>query len=205
MTANELVDTYLAHKGMRRVKGEGYDAILPFFMLDSMYQILSKEISPIPCRQEQKLALKKWKEAYTTFNRDFFRAFNQDQQDEIIDMMDSFESYISNDLMVARVSVMKELARYEIPFEHQKIVSACMLCHVLAQAAQIIWGAIYKNPRNIAKESPYIKAILKHSNTWMNLYFAKISDAHINPNDSEQICLAMDILCKKMVKFLKTL
>ena len=62
MNANELVDTYLAHKGMRRVKGEGYDAILPFFMLDSMYQILSKEISPIPCRQEQKLALKKWKE-----------------------------------------------------------------------------------------------------------------------------------------------
>lgn len=205
MNAQNLSDAYLAHKGLRRVAGGGYDAILPFFMLDAMYQIMSKDIATVPSRQEQKLALKRWQASYNSFNRDFFSAFSQDQQDEIIDMMDSFEAFINNDIIVAEVAVMNELAKYDISFDQQKVVASCMMCHVLAQAAQITWNAIYKNSRFCPKESPHIKAILKHSSTWMNLYFAKISDAHINPNDSEQICTAMDILCKKMVKFLKTL
>lgn len=205
MTANELVDTYLAHRGMRRVKGDGYDPILPFFMLDAMYQIMSKEIVPLKSRQEQKQALKRWQASYNAFNRDFFSAFSPDQQDEIIDLMDAFESYISNDIIVAEVAVMKQLQEYDISFEDQKVIASCMMCHVLAQASQITWGAIYKNSRNISKESPHIKAILKYSSAWMNMYFAKISDAYVNPNDSEQICTAMDILCRKMVRFLKTL
>ena len=203
MTANEIVDTYLTHKGMRRVKGDGYDPILPFFMLDAMYQIMSKEIVPVPSRHEQKLVLKRWKAAYNSFNRDFFSAFNQEQQDEIIDIMDEFQSYINNDIIVAEVAVMKQLQQYDIPFEDQKIVAASMMCHVLAQTSQIAWKAIYKNKYNVSKESPQINAIQKYASLWMNLYFAKISDAHVNPNDSEQICTAMDILCRKMVKFLK--
>lgn len=205
MTANDLVDTYLTHIGMRRVKGNGYDAILPFFMLDAMYQIMSKDIVPVPSRQEQKLALKRWQASYNSFNRDFFSAFNQEQQDAVIDIMDAFESYINNDIVVAEVSVMKQLQKYDISFEHQKVIASCMLCHVLAQTAQIAWGAIYKDKHNVSKESPHIKAILKYSSLWMNLYFSKVSDAYVNPNDSEQICTAMDILCKKMIKFLKTL
>lgn len=205
MDANNLVDTYLRHRGLRRVKGEGYDAILPFFMLDAMYQIMTKEIVPIPCRQEQKLALKRWKTSYNLFNRDFFSAFNQDQQDEVIDMMDSFEEFINNDILIAEVAVMNELAKYDIPFDKQKTVASCMICHVLAQTAQITWVAIYKNSRGKDRENPHIKAILKYSWVWMNLYFASITDAYINPNDSEPICTAMNILCKKMIKFLYTL
>lgn len=205
MTANELVDTYLEHRGMRRVKGEGYDPILPFFMLDAMYQILSKEIVPIKSRQEQKQALKRWQASYTAFNRDFFSAFNQEQQDEIIDIMDAFESYVNNDIIVAEVAVMNELAKLDIPFEQQKVVASSMMCHVLAQAAQITWSAIYKNKYNVSKESPHINAILKYSSMWMNMYFSKVSNAHVNPNDSQQICDAMDALCRKMVRFLKTL
>lgn len=190
---------------MRRVKGDGYDPILPFFMLDAMYQIMSKEIVPIKSRQEQKLALKRWQASYNAFNRDFFSAFSPDQQDEIIDLMDAFESYINNDIIVAEVAVMNELAKLNISFEHQKAVAASMMCHVLTQAAQITWGAIYKNKYNVSRESPHINAILKYSSMWMNLYFSKVSDAYVNPNDSKQICDAMDALCRKMVKFLKTL
>lgn len=190
---------------MRRIQGDGYDAILPFFMLDSMYQIMSKEIAPIPCRQEQKLALKRWREAYNSFNQDFFRAFNADQRDEIIDMMDAFEAYINNDVLIARVAVINELTKYDIPFEQQKVVSSCVLCHVLAQTAQITWRAIYKNSWGEDRDNPHIRAILKNCWKWLNIYFASITDAYVNPNDSEPICTAMNILCKKMVKFLSTL
>ena len=203
MTPNALVDTYLAHIGMRRVAGDGYDAIMPFFMLDAMYQILAKDISPIPCKQEQKLILKRWKGAYNSFNRDFFSAFSQEQQDEIIDMMDDFQEFINNDIIIAKVAVMNQLKPLGLTFEQQKIVASCMVCHVLAQTAQITWGAIYKNRWGEDKVNPYIKAIAKYSYEWMNMYFSKITDAYVNPNDSEPICTAMDLLCKKMVKFLK--
>lgn len=205
MKPANLVDTYLAHKGMRRVAGTGYDPILPFFMLDAMYQIMSKDIVPVESKQEQKLALKRWQMSYNAFNRDFFSAFDSDQQDKIIDIMDAFEAYINNDIIIAEVAVMDDLAKHNIPLDQQKVVASAMMCHVLTQAAHITWGAVYKNRYNVSKESPHIKAILKYSSMWMNMYFSKVSDAHIDPNDSQQICDAMDALCRKMVKFLKTI
>lgn len=200
MTSSELVDRYLGHMGLRRVKGAGYEPILPFFMLDAMYQIMSKDLKPIACKHEQKLAMKRWKEAYHAFNSDFFSVFNEDQTDEIIDMMDSFEAYIQNDIIIAEVAVMNELQKYEIVFEDQKILSSCMLCHILAQSALVAWNAVYvKTPNR------YIKAMIKNAYIYMNQYFKKVSGAHIDPNSSETICNAVNILCRKMVRFLNTL
>lgn len=200
MTSEELVDTYLAHMGMRRVKGDGYDPILPIFMLDAMYQIMTTDIMPIKGKHEQKRAYNRWKDAYNTFNLDFFSCFNVDQQCEITDMMDAFEEYIQNDIMVTEVAVMNELQTYGIPFEHQKVVASSMVCHILAQSALIAWDAVYKQLPN-----RYIKAMIKNAGLWMNLYFNKISQAHVNPNNSDTICTAVDILCRKMVRFLSTL
>lgn len=201
MTSSELVDIYLAHMGLRRVKGTGYDPILPVFMLDAMYQIMTTDIKTVESRFEQKRALKRWNEAYNIFNQDFFSCFKKDsQRDEIIDMMDAFEAYIQNDIIIAEVAVMNELQRYGIPFEHQKVLSSCMMCHVLAQSALVLWDTIYKGFPN-----QYIKTMIKNAGIWMNLYFSKLSQAHVDPNASDSICTAVDILCRKMVKFLSTL
>lgn len=201
MTSAELVDIYLAHMGMRRVKGTGYDPILPIFMLDAMYQIMVTDIKTVESRFEQKQALRRWNEAYNIFNQDFFSCFKKDsQRDEIIDMMDAFEAYIQNDIVIAEVAVMNEMQKYGIPFEHQKVIASCMICHILAQSALITWNAVYKHTPN-----RYIKAIIKNAYIWMNTYFNRISNAHVNPNDSDSICTAVDILCRKMVRFLSTL
>lgn len=198
---DSIVDVYIKHCGMRRVEGIGADPILPFFILDAMYSIMTKDIYPLDSKREMKVALNRWKAAYTAFNRDFFSAFSADEQDKVIDIMDSFQSYIGNDIVIAKISVMNLLQSYNLTLEQQKIVSSCMLCHVLAQTASIIWDAVYA----LKAKNPYIRSILKYSSEYMNLYFGKISKATINPNNSKEICAAMDALCKKIIKFLDTL
>lgn len=205
MSINEIVDTYMRHCHMRRVQGTGGDPILPFFMLDAMYQILKRDLWPVESRHEAKRERTLWLNSYNAFNRDFFSAFDDDQKDYIIDLMDSFESYINNDVIVARVAIMNQIKQYGLEFEDQKVLSSFMLCHILAQTAKITWNAIYKTKYCGPRASVYLDSILKHSSRWMNLYFASKSDAHINPNNDKQICLAVDILCKKMVNFISTI
>lgn len=205
MSINEIVDTYMRHCHMRRVQGTGGDPILPFFMLDAMYQILKRDLWPVESRHEAKRERTLWLNSYNALNRDFFSAFNDDQRDYIIDLMDSFEEHINNDVLITQVAVMNQLGEYKLSFEDQKIVSSAMLCHILAQTAKITWNAIYKTKHCGLRANAYLDSILKHSSRWMNLYFSSKSDAHINPNDNQQICTAVDILCKKMVNFISTI
>lgn len=205
MNINSIVNSWLQHKGMIRKSGSGADPILPFLMLDAMYSILQKDLRPLDNKREMKLALKRWVASYTSFNRDFFASFSPEQRDEVIDIMDDFQAFIGNDILVAKVAVMNELKQYGLTFEQQKVVAACMVCHVLTQTADIAWEAVYKNRWGEDKRNPYIKGILKHSWDWMNIYFGKITNAYVNPNDSEPICKAMSVLCNRMVKFLDKL
>ena len=196
MTALDIVDTYIATLGLKRLKGERASPILPFFILDAMYDILTKDIAPVPVKGITKKALNEWMHNYGLFNRSFFRAFTQDQQDEVIDIMDAFEKHIGNDLTVTKVAVMNQLAKHGIEFERQKILASAVVANILAQQAGIIWEEVFK------KSNRYLSAIELHSKRWMQGYFLQHFPGHVNPNDDESICLAVDILCKKIIHFL---
>ena len=45
MTALDIVDIYIATLGLKRLKGERASPILPFFILDAMYDILTKDLT----------------------------------------------------------------------------------------------------------------------------------------------------------------
>ena len=196
MTALDLVDTYIATLGLKRLKGERASPILPFFILDAMYSILVKDLAPLEVKGQTKKALTDWLHNYGLFNRSFFRAFSQDQQDEVIDIMDSFEAYIGNDLTVTKVAVMNQLAKHGIEFEGQKILAAAVVANILAQQASIIWEEVYK------RSNRYLLAIELLSKRWMQSYFLQHFPGHINPNEDKTICTAVDILCKKIIHFL---
>lgn len=196
MTALELSDAYIATFGLKRLKGERASPILPFFILDVMYSILTKDLMPIPVKGPTKKALHDWTHNYNIVNRDFFRAFTPEQQDEVIDIMDAFSEAIGNDITITQVAVMNQLAKHGIPFERQKIIASSVLCNILAQQASIIWEEVFKYVNR------YLAAIERHSKIWMQSYFLQHSRGHINPNDDKQICLAVDILCKKIIQFL---
>lgn len=187
---------------MRRVKGKSLEPILPFLMLDCMFQIYNKEIKPVQCRHEMKHLRKVWMRNYTTLNNQFFRAFNVAQRDEVIDKMDDFENYIQNDLMIAKVAVMNELS--DLDFKDANICASCMLCNIFAQSAQIVWSKVYATRSGRNSENPYISGIEASCKRFMDLYHSTVSTRNVNPNNSKQIVTSVDILCHKMIKWLTT-
>lgn len=197
-----MIDTYLKSIGMKRIKGDGLDPLMPFIMMDAMYQIYTKEIAPLPCRHELKHVKKSWIEGYNVFNREFFRAFNVDEQGEVIDLMDDFEKFIHNDVLIAKLAIMNELR--DLPTEDASVCASCVMCNILAQAAHIIWSKIFGKCRLLNPAGKYILGVEKNSTKFMNLYHSRISTRHVDPNRSKKIVDSVDILCKKMVKWVKS-
>lgn len=197
-----MIDTYLKSIGMKRIKGDGLDPLMPFIMMDAMYQIYTKEIAPLPCRHELKHVKKSWIESYNVFNREFFRAFNVDEQGEVIDLMDDFEKFIHNDVLIAKLAIMNELR--DLPTEDASVCASCVMCNILAQAAHIIWSKIFGKCRLLNPAGKYILGVEKNSTKFMNLYHSRISTRHVDPNRSKKIVDSVDILCKKMVKWVKS-
>lgn len=196
----DITETYIHHQGMRRIKGEGADPLLPLFMLDVVNTIYRSDLLPQDNRREAKKALKDWAKNYHELNADFFRTLNDEQQDRMIDAMDAFESFIGNEVMITRVAVMNLLSDHGIELEAQRILSSVMICNILAQCAQIVWREIYNGKDNIR-----IQGIMLHSERWMKLYFQNHSRAYVNPNEDKAIEDSVTSLCHKIVKYLQTL
>lgn len=201
MTNRQMVEKYVASIGMRLVSGSGtLEPILPFFMTDVAYNLWRKDISPIECRHEQKLLKKQWITRYGMFNRQFFRAFTVDEQDEIIDKMDSFDAYIENHVMVARVQIMNYLQ--DLEFEQAVRCASLIIINIMCQSAGIVWSHVYKNGRDRDRVNPDIQALEKLSSRFMNSYHSAISSRNVNPNESKPIVDAVDVLCKKVIGWL---
>ncbi len=201
MTNQQMVDKYLASVKMRLVEGGGtLEPILPFFMTDVAYNMWQKDITPIPCRHELKRLKREWVIRYGLFNRRFFSAFTPDEQDEVIDKMDSFDSYIANHVMVAKIQIMNFLS--DIDTEKANQCSSLMIVNILCQAAQIVWRKVYKDSRNHDSINPEIVSLEKISSKFMNKYHDKFSDRIVNPNNSKMIVRAVDILCDKIIRWL---
>ena len=202
MTNREIVDTYLAYKHRRRTKGEREDntlPLMPFFIMDTCYQIYCKDIKDLPCKHLMKLAKKRWADAYHKFTTDFFLAFSQDQTDYIVDMMDEFNDYIHTHIVMLKSAVM-EYFKDETSFEDKKILASLLTCNVLSQSAQHLYGEMYRK-RDMSKEiEPSIEGVRKASYDFSCYYPASKG---VDLASSDKVMNMIDVLCKKIVKFLK--
>lgn len=198
MTGTELTDAYLRHMKYRRLEGGGMTPILPFFILDAMFQIYSKVVGPMDLKREQKMMRARWIDAYNQFNRDFFSAFTDDQQDAIIDRMDDFCEYINNDVEIARVQVMNVMK--EDCIDMQMTVSSIMLCNVLAQAANTVWRNTYVKRDGSPLRNAYIDAMERWSYKFMNAYHGR--STNVDPNKSEGVSKAVSALCRRIIRWL---
>ncbi len=200
MTNDEMVDKWLASIGMKRVQGHTLETILPFLMLDVNYQIFLKTVRPLESKHEMKLWKQRWIDAYNRLNKQFFRAFTVDEQNEVVDKMDDFDNWIANDVMIAKVQIMNFLQ--DLDFDIQKTCAELMIANIMAQSAQIVWGNCYKTSTLYNQKNMDIQAIEKASSRFMNLFHSAVSDRHVNPNQSKPIVAAVDVLCQKMIKWL---
>lgn len=215
MTKRELINAYLSSIGKVRVQGESIEPILPFLLGDAIYSIYNKDIAPLPLKREEKKLRNNWAKNYTMFNRPFFAAIGGEGGEQVTDLMDDFEDYIANDLMVLRSELMLLLG--EIPFDQRKPIVSALLCHVLAQAAQHAWGNVYRsakvlgtdkrNGRKMIVHSPeknmHLDAINRDAFILANGWHSDISKAFVDPNKTKGIPPAINALCRKIYRWLE--
>ena len=198
MMIREIINTYLQSNRLKVDKGnEGdFSPILPLIIMDEAYQIFCKDIRPIECRFESNRLKKDWLKEYHTFNQSYFRHFNQEQIDFIIDLMDENEAFLHNDLMMVFVHC-SDLIMDE-PFERKQVLAAGMMIDVLSSMAELFWEKIFRNAYEPTNE--HLKRMDKEIIRWCNLYHKNKST--VNPNNSEAIEKAVYALINKQVKFL---
>ena len=151
---------------------------------------------------------------YTLFNRPFFAAIGCDNSDQVTDLMDDFEAYIGNSVMVLRSELMLLLG--DVPFDQRKPIVSALLCHVLAQAAQIAWGNVYRVASLVRREGPekkvlvhrpeknkHLEAINRDAYALANRWHTAINQALVDPNKTKGIPPAVNALCRKIYRWLE--
>lgn len=228
MTNQEMVDIFLESRGMMKMSGPEGDVapVMPFIIMDAQYCIYRRGISRLKVRHELQRLKKRWAECYTRFNRSFFKAFNQDQQDEIIDKMDDFEEYIDDDIKNIRSEISKCFD--SVPHDTREVIADCLTCNILAQSAQIIWSKVYRlYDRKMAREcfassineeknnlmkagegvclkegfNNDIEGVRKYSRKFLDLFYKEGNNVDIN--NSKPLTTAVDTLCRNIVRWLK--
>lgn len=197
----EIVDVFLASKGMKREKGNDGDIspLLPLIIMDTALQLFNKYIRPVECKREMKMYKNKWIRLYHEYNMMYFRCFNEEQRDFIIDIMDAFDEHIEKQLFICHIQIMNKV-NFE-PIDRQKVLASTLLISILCQAARIIYEGFFqkaKIPMRCTILEQMDSAIIK----WQNLYYGK-GKPNVKVSDDNQVCLAVDVLLKNCINFLQ--
>ena len=201
MTNQEIVDTYLKYRGKKRTatgKQDNTLPLMPFFIMDVVYQIFCKDINTLDCKHEMKRFRTQWKDNYNKFNHEFFRAFNEDQKDYIIDLMDEFDKYIHTTVVMLKSAVINSFTE-ETPFEDKCILASLLTCNVLCQASQHLYGDMYRNRYMQKETNPHIASIQQASYK-IACHYPAVKGVDLTSSD--KVMQMIDVLCKKIVKFL---
>ena len=197
----EIVDVFLASKGLKRQKGNDGDIspLLPLIIMDTALQLFNKYIRPVECKREMKMYKNKWAKLYHEFNMMYFLCFKEEQRDFIIDIMDEFDKHIEKHLFICHIQIMNKVD-FE-PTDRQKVLASTLLISILCQAARIIYDSFFRRskiPMRCTILEQMDAVILK----WQKLYYGT-GKPDVKVNDDEQVCLAVDVLLKNCVNFLR--
>ena len=197
----EIVDVFLASKGLKREKGNDGDIspLLPLIIMDSAYQLFNKYINPMECKREMKMYKNQWKKLYHEFNMTYFRYFNDEQRDFVIDLMDAFEVHIKKHLFICHIQLMNKV-NFE-PTDRQKVLAGTLLINILCQAARIIYEGFFQKA-NIPMKCTTLERMDAIILRWQNLYYGT-GKPNVKVDEDKQVCLSVDVLLKYCVNFLQ--
>lgn len=101
MTNAEIARAYYKHNNLKLQQGsEGsLEAILPFIIMDAVYQLYCTYIKPMNVKGQLAQIRNHWSKTYSQFNQHFFRSFDEDQIDYVVDKMDAFDEYNTEKIM----------------------------------------------------------------------------------------------------------
>lgn len=147
MTNIEILDAFLVRHGVVRKKGESIRLVLPWYIMDIVFQIYDKDIKDFDIKGKSQLLNRwrnKWKEAYNKFNKDFFDCFDTDQTNDIVERFDEFQDYVNHNLYILYIAILDVFERFESDKDAkwQETAAKCFLAELLCSYAEKIWRDI---------------------------------------------------------------
>lgn len=197
---HDLVTKYFRSLGFVKVKGSTSDItpLMPFLCLDIQYSYYQKVIAPIDATENLKDVRNKWRDAYNKLNKKFFYPYNQRDKDEIIDLMDSLEDAIKNDLLVLKVQIMNLII--DEPLDVQEVYSTCAVCNVLTRCALFYYETVYHDRWGKPIRNNAIKAIQDNSILFGYMYRNKPND--IEAASKKAVDDAITVVCRRIVHWM---
>ena len=201
-TIKDLVAAYLAPKGLKATCGNDNEVapLLPLIIMDAAYQIFCRNIKPVECRHNMQKWRNGWLGSYDRFNQSFFRCFDREQTDLICDIMDDFETHMEHDIFILLIQV-ENLLKGE-PLDRQETLASAILINILCQCAEIVWEDTYRTAPREFRPHPDITACRVLIRRWLEGFYGR-GRPEIRLNDDRNVTMSVNILCRKLVDFLK--
>ena len=198
MTRKEVAEKYLAGSGIRIVNGDCFEFVIPFIVLDIVYDLYGKYIRPLDVKFKLNQIKKLWKKSYDTINKDFFAHFSPDEIDWVIDFMDDFTTYLHNDITILRIQMLTQMNG--IDDNGKDVVVAASLAGMLSDAALTYLVETYKRTIKKIVDFPVLRDLSRYSYLFASEYYRMHGNGNVSFN-TDQITLAVQAVCNKIAKY----
>ena len=198
----DILEPYFKKMGLRYLSGNlnSVEPLVIFILHDIIYQIFDEDIKGRPLRHEAKKFQKEWERLNEKHFKGLFSDMDDARQDAIIDYMDDFESYISNDLMMIKCKVM-DCFNF-LPFEEQKFRAALETCNLIAQLSDIHWGALVRKPSGNLVRNPYDVKVLFLSEKLSDALYRKTSENKIEKKKFDELVKLIQLFERKTIDYI---
>lgn len=197
-----ITESYIKHKGFCCSNINDENVLMPFFLADSAYLIYDEQIKPLGLKRELKMYATKFIEAYRSFTKDFFAAFDEEQKDYIVEKMDALFGSIAYDIEVFRMGIINHMVQF--PMEvRQTLASLSALMH-MTQCTWIIYLHVF-----VAQGAPMYNKDLQGMMSFSHSLFQAYANQKANRinvdelNKVAAISASSRVLCNRILKFIK--
>lgn len=216
MEKRELVTRFWEAKGFRVIGGKQKDdleGILPWLLADLINTAYRRDIEGAKCRFELKAAKKDWKNAYDAFIGEFFKAYREEDYEEVVDHMQSLEDYLAEDIEGLRTAVKSRLEFLED--EERDIAASAYIGFVLSVVAQTVHKSVYKEVQPLTRwrkehmggrqnivsaPCPELDAMEKGAKVWCRHYMGDFNIYDVERN--KEVAQYVQAICRGAVRWL---
>jgi len=173
MRNSEIVNALLARRGYTQYEGnkDNLSSLMFFFLMDASFQIFDKDVAHQACGGRLKPLMRKMKDGYHLFFKDFYTAFNPDQIDFLHEKLDEYEKLLAPHFEIAKIAV-QECANAR-PLDEQREMSSVWICNLLAADAQDFHGECWRTGGNQPLRNAYIDRVIKASKDYSRARFGE--------------------------------
>ncbi len=199
---SELAEKYLKAHNLTATKGKHLTQVfLPYIIMDMARELESKSLGALTLRHKTKHFYKLAMGERAEFYRDFFRPFDDDEVDEIIESFDGFGEFIDNELQLTRVAVSNAIDFLD--FNLQMTMTDIFLTEIMAQCAAIIYYDNFSaNTRESFRHNGHIDNYESFIRRAGNEYYKSTGERRkVEADELPKVDAALARLARKMTEF----